>query len=104
MAPTLFQALQSKKLIKYINHNPYKSDVFSFGLCSLLAGSLCFESIYDIREMNNNVSIHVILEKYLSKNYSFDVINVISQMLDINETTRKDFIEMKKEFESIGYN
>ena len=103
MAPTLFQALQSKKLIKYVNHNPYKSDVFSFGLCSLLAASLCFESIYDIRELNNNVSIHVILEKYLSKNYSFDVINIISQMLDINETTRKDFIEIKNEFELIGY-
>ena len=103
MAPTLFQALQSKKIIKYINHNPYKSDVFSFGLCSLLAASLCFESIYDIRELNNNVSIRVILEKYLHKNYSFDVINIISQMLDINETTRKDFIEMKNEFETIGY-
>ena len=103
MAPTLFQALQSKKLIKYVNHNPYKSDVFSFGLCSLLAASLCFESIYDIRELNNNVSIHVILEKYLSKNYSFDVINIISQMLDVNETTRKDFIEIKNEFELIGY-
>ena len=103
MAPTLFHALQSKKIIKYINHNPYKSDVFSFGLCSLLAASLSFESIYDIRELNNNVSIHAILEKYLGKNYSFDVINIISQMLDINETTRKDFIEMQNEFESIGY-
>ena len=58
---------------------------------------------YDVREINNNVSIHVILEKYLRKKYSFDVINVISQMLDINETTRKDFIEMQKEFKSIGY-
>ena len=103
MAPALFHALQSKKTIKYINHNPYKSDVFSFGLCSLFAATLCFESIYDVRELNNNVSIHVILEKYLLKNYSFDVINVISHMLDINETTRKDFIEMQREFKSIGY-
>ena len=103
MAPALFHALRSKKVIKYINHNPYKSDVFSFGLCSLFAATLCFESIYDVREINNNVSIHVILEKYLRKKYSFDVINVISQMLDINETTRKDFIEMQKEFKSIGY-
>ena len=103
MAPALFHALRSKKVIKYINHNPYKSDVFSFGLCSLFAATLCFESIYDVREINNNVSIHVILEKYLRKKYSFDVVNVISQMLDINETTRKDFIEMQKEFKSIGY-
>ena len=103
MAPALFHALRSKKVIKYINHNPYKSDVFSFGLCSLFAATLCFESIYDIRELNNNVSIHVILEKYLRKNYSFDVINIISHMLDINETTRKDFVEMQEEFKSYGY-
>ena len=47
MAPVLFQALRSKKMIKYIKHNTYKSDVFSFGLCSLFAATLCFESVYD---------------------------------------------------------
>jgi len=104
MAPALFYALRSKKVIKYINHNPYKSDVFSFGLCSLFAATLCFESIYDIRELKNNVSIHVILERYLRKHYSYDVINIISHMLDINETTRKDFIEMQEEFKLYGFN
>ena len=103
MAPVLFQALRSKKMIKYIKHNTYKSDVFSFGLCSLFAATLCFESVYDVREAKNNVSIRFILEKYLSKRYSFDTINIISQMLDINEITRKDFIELEKEFELIGY-
>ena len=103
MAPVLFQALRSKKMIKYIKHNTYKSDVFSFGLCSLFAATLCFESVYDVREAKNNVSIRFILEKYLSKRYSFDTINIISQMLDINEITRKDFIELEKEFKLIGY-
>ena len=103
MAPVLFQALRSKKVIKYIKHNTYKSDVFSFGLCSLFAASLCFESIYEVREAKNNVRIRFILEKYLGKRYSFDIINIISQMLDINEITRKDFIELEKEFISIGY-
>ena len=103
MAPVLFQALRSKKMIKYIKHNTYKSDVFSFGLCSLFAATLCFESVYDVREAKNNVTIRFILEKYLSKRYSFDTINIISQMLDINETTRKDFVELEKEFKLIGY-
>ena len=67
MAPVLFQALRSKKMIKYIKHNTYKSDVFSFGLCSLFAATLCFESVYDVREAKNNVSIRFILEKYLGK-------------------------------------
>ena len=103
MAPILFQALRSQKMIKYIKHNTYKSDVFSFGLCALFAASLCFESLYDVREAKNNVSIRFILEKYLGKRYSFDVINIISQMLDINEITRKDFIELEQEFANIGY-
>ena len=103
MAPILFQALRSKKLIKYIKHNTYKSDVFSFGLCSLFAASLCFESVYDVREAKNNLSIRFFLEKYLGKNYSYDTINIITQMLDINETTRKDFIELEQEFAKIGY-
>ena len=94
MAQILFNALRRKKIAKYINHNPYKSDAFSFGLCSLFAATLCFDSIYDIRELNINVSIRVVLEKYLRKNYSFDIINIISKMLDANETTRKDFIEI----------
>ena len=103
MAPVLFHALRSKKMIKYIKHNTYKSDVFSFGLCALIAASLCFESVYDVREAKNNVSIRFILEKYLRKKYSFDTINLIAQMLDINEITRKDFIELEKEFANIGY-
>ena len=41
MAPVLFQALRSKKMIKYIKHNTYKSDVvlvfvlYSLRLCAL---------------------------------------------------------------------
>ena len=103
MAPILFQALRSNQMIKYIKHNTYKSDVFSFGLCALFAASLCFESVYDVREAKNNVKIRFILEKYLGKRYSFDVINIIAQMLDINEITRKDFIEIEKEFNVLGY-
>ena len=103
MSPILFQALRSNKMIKYIKHNTYKSDVFSFGLCALFAASLCFESVYDVREAKNNIRIRFILEKYLGKRYSFDTINIISQMLDINETTRKDFIELEQEFSSLGY-
>ena len=52
MSPILFYALRSKKFLKYINHNSFKSDVFSFGYCALFAATLCFESLYDIRELN----------------------------------------------------
>ena len=103
MSPILFYALRGRQIIKYVNHNPYKSDLFSFGLCSLFAASLCFESIYDIRELKNNSAIRFIVQKYLGKRYSNVVINTICSMLDVNEDSRNDFIQMEKEIKSKGY-
>ena len=96
MSPLLFYGLRSRKIKRYIKHNPYKSDVFSLGLCLLFAATLCFESLYDVRELKSNVSIKIIIEKYLKNRYSYRIIDIISSMLDINESTRDDFIELKK--------
>ena len=101
MSPLLFYGLRSRKIKRYIKHNPYKSDVFSLGLCILFAATLCFESLYDVRELKSNVSIKIIIEKYLKNRYSYKIINIISAMLDINETTRDDFIELKKKIDNI---
>ena len=103
MSPILFFGLRSRKIKKYIKHNPYKSDVFSLGLCTLFAATLCFESLYDIRELKSNVSIKIIIEKYLKKRYSYKFINIICNMLDIYETSRDDFIELKKRIEDIYF-
>jgi serine/threonine protein kinase len=103
MSPILFHALRSRKIIKYVKHNTYKSDLFSFGLCCLFAATLCFESLYDIRELNNNTSIKYIIQKYLENKYSNVVINIICNMLDVNEDSRNDFIEMEKEIKNYGY-
>ena len=97
MSPILFYALRSKKSKNYIKHNPFKSDVFSFGLCALFASTLCFESLYDVRELKSNISLTVVLKKYLKNRYSIDFINLITKMLDVNEVTRKDFIELENE-------
>ena len=101
MSPLLFYGLRSRKIKKYIKHNPYKSDVFSLGLCILFAATLCFESLYDVRELQNNISIKIIIEKYLKKRYSYKIISIISNMLDINETTRDDFVELKKRIDNM---
>ena len=103
MSPILFYALRASKMMKYVKHNPYKSDVFSFGLCALFAASLGFESLYDVRELKSNVSLKIVINRYLKGRYSYKVIDVISKMLDINETTRLDFIELQTEFEKLGY-
>ena len=103
MSPILFYALRGRQKMKYVQHNPYKSDVFSFGLCALLAATLGFESLFDIRELKSNISIYVVIEKYLRFKYSDNVINIISRMLDINENTRCDFIQLEREFNNLGY-
>ena len=103
MAPKLFYALRARKKMKYIQHNTYKSDVFSFGLCALFAATLGFNSLYDVRELKNNISIFVVVEKYLRYKYSDNVVNIISKMLDLNENSRCDFIKLEEEFNNIGY-
>ena len=84
MSPILFYALRGRQIIKYVKHNPYKSDLFSFGLCSLFAATLCFDSIYDIRELKDNNAIRLIIQKYLGDRYSNVVIGTICSMLDVN--------------------
>ena len=101
MSPILFFALKSRKPIKYVKHNIYKSDVFSFGLCLLFAASLTFESIYDVRELTNNEEVNKVVEKYLGERYSKKLVNFIKKMIDLNEDTRSDFIELEQEFNYI---
>ena len=101
MSPILFFALKSRKPIKYVKHNIYKSDVFSFGLCLLFAALLTFESIYDVRELTNNEEVNKVVEKYLSERYSKKLVNFIKKMIDLNEDTRSDFIELEQEFNYI---
>ena len=103
MSPILFFAYRGRKKMKYIQHNPYKSDVFSLGLCALFASTLCYESLLDVRELKSNISIYVVVEKYLRFKYSDNVVNIISKMLDINETTRVDFVQLETEFNNLGY-
>ena len=96
MSPILFHALRSKKIIKYIKHNTYKSDLFSFGLCCLFAATLTFDSLYDVREIDNNDKMKNIINGYLSKKYSKNFIEIIFDMLELDENNRKDFIEIEK--------
>ena len=102
MSPLLFNAYRNtKKYVKLVNHNTFKSDVYSFGLMALHAASLGYDALYDIRELKNNFSVRVVLEKYLKNYYSPFFIDLIGSMLDVNEKNRCDFIELEQVFEEI---
>ena len=92
MSPILFRALNNGQ--NYIIHNSYKSDVFSLGMCLLLAATLTFKSLYDIRELKDMNLIKSILEKYLIVKYSYNFVNILVKMLELNENLRPDFIEL----------
>jgi len=92
MSPILFKALQ-KNSFDGVQYNAYKSDVFSLGMCFLLASCLNYQSLYEIREVYDMNILKGIVEKYL-KNYSKNYANLIINMLQINEKMRPDFIEL----------
>jgi serine/threonine protein kinase len=96
MSPILFTALNKRQSI--IIHNTFKSDVFSLGMCLFLAATLTFQSLYDIREIKDSKVIKKILEKYLIVKYSYNFVNILIKMLEVDENLRPDFIELENDF------
>ena len=94
MSPILFSGLKQK--LMHVIHNTYKSDMFSLGMCILFAATLGFDSLYEIREMDNMDDIRNVLNKYLSQHYSKNLIEIILCMLEFKEKKRPDFVQMKK--------
>ena len=94
MSPILFDALNNNQID--VLHNSYKSDVFSLGMCILLAATLSFDCLYDVREEKNMKIIKKILEKYLLPRYSGNLVNILFNMLQVDEDIRPNFIELEK--------
>ena len=99
MSPIIFYALRRNE--KKVMHNTYKSDVFSLGMCILLAAGFSRKLQCDIREVKDMNIITKIINNALNKRYSQNLINLIIQMLQIDENLRYDFIELEKYILSI---
>ena len=89
MSPIVFKGYHSGK--NQIRHNAFKSDVYSLGICFFLAASLSFDGPNIIREVYDNKVIDKVLKQYLEKKYSQNLINLISTMLQVDESKRPDF-------------
>jgi hypothetical protein len=107
MSPVLFTSLRNSgkspnEMIDSesfkITHDSFKSDVFSFGYCVLLAATLNYRALYDIRELGDMQSTSMIIYRYLKSRYSNKLINVIIKMVEINENLRPDFIQLEEKF------
>ena len=102
MSPIIFYALKRKE--KNIIHNTYKSDVFSLGMCFLIAAGFSRKLLCDIREIKDINIIYSIINNALNCRYSQKLINLIVKMLQLEENLRCDFIELEKYLSSISIN
>ena len=101
MSPTLFNGLKFGDNIR--KYNPFKSDVFSLGLCFLYAMTLnngifsFFDGIRNNRGIYNENEIKRIIEfNYDVSEYSPRLLNIIYKMISIEEKDRYDFIKLKE--------
>ena len=102
MSPILFHALKAKGISeKYTEHNTFKSDVFSLGLCFILAATLTFNSLVSIRELEDMISIKLNLGRYLKGRYTNKLMDVLYYMIELDEKMRFDFIELEKYVEKL---
>ena len=93
MSPLLYAGnLESKYDIQ---HNPFKSDVFSLGYCFIYASSLDYEIINEIRKVSDQSKLRQILKKYFPKIYSNRYIDLLLKMIVNDENQRVDFIGLQ---------
>ena len=93
MSPLLFNGLQ--KRIFDIKHNPFKSDVFSLGMCLLFASTLRIKNLCKIRDCVDDVKLQIYLMKVVSQKYSLKFVKLLNQMLCYREESRPDFYELE---------
>ena len=96
MSPVLFKGFHAK--MAQVKHNTFKSDVFSLGMCFLLAASLSYSPLNTIREIYDINIIKKVIKYYLGNRYSQKVYIILISMLQVEENFRPDFIELEKLF------
>ena len=94
MSPLLFKSLQDN--LDDVQHDIYKSDVFSLGYCFVYAAALDFKIIYEIRNLNSDFKVKKILQRMFFLKYSNDFIELLLKMICNKEEDRVDFIGLEK--------
>ena len=97
MSPIMFKGYHANK--PQVKHNTFKSDVFSLGMCFLLAAALSYDPLNTIREIYDMNVIKKVMEHYLGQRYSQTVKNILIFMLQIEENMRPDFIQLERFFQ-----
>ena len=93
MSPLLYAGNLESKFD--IQHNPFKSDVFSLGYCFIYASCLDYELITEIRKVSEESKLRQMLKKSFPKIYSLRYIDLLLKMIVNDENQRVDFIGLQ---------
>ena len=99
MSPSLYNGLKENK--DDIEHDPFKSDLFSLGFCFVYAATMDFNLLYDLRNINNDIDMKKKLNEYLKNKSSEKFIWILGKMVELNETNRFDFNELNSEIDKL---
>ena len=97
MSPALYNGLKISK--DDVDHDPFKSDLFSLGFCLVYAATMNFNFLYELRNINNDDIIKKKIREHLKDNYSEKFIEIINKMVELDEKNRFDFKDLSKEIE-----
>ena len=92
MSPLLLKAFKSNN---YAYHDCFKSDVYSLGMCMLLAATLNMESIEILRNINGKQNITNFIYGAVGNRYTYKFIDILSTTLETQEENRPNFIELE---------
>ena len=93
MSPLLYDGLVHDD--PYVEHDAYKSDVFSLGCCMIIAMNLNFDIILEIRKIKEQERIKDFLKNKNNGRYCDKLFDIILKMINFNEKERIDFIQLE---------
>ena len=100
MSPILYKGYKYNQ--NAVNHNPFKSDVFSIGYCFLYAMCLNLNVLNSLRELTTMKSMINCINKFLIPNlYSKKLIDLVYNMIEPNEDLRYDFEDISNELKNL---
>ena len=102
MSPALYNGLKVNK--DDIEHDPFKSDLFSLGFCFIYAATMDFNLLFNLRNIDNDIEIKNFLKQNLKIRYSDRFIYLLTKMVELDEKNRFDFKELNDEIDKIMEN
>ena len=102
MSPALYNGLKINK--DDIEHDPFKSDLFSLGFCFIYATTMDFNFLFNLRNINDDIEMKTQIQNILKNKYSEKFIWILTKMVELNEKNRFSFKELNDEIDKMVEN